>query len=233
MKSHVSHGSHSHENTKINHIAMNRIIYDKYDKKSIAKLPKAEFQGKIQVIINEQEAEKAVEYLLTCNLLGIDTETRPSFKKGKQNVVALLQVANDEICFLFRLNLTGLTPAIIRFLEDTTVPKVGLSLHDDMLSLSKLGEFTPGNFIDLQDHMTELGIQDLSLQKLYANIFHEKISKTQQLSNWEADILSDRQKIYAATDAWACIMLYREYQRMIKTHDFELQITEEGECEEN
>ena len=130
-------------------------------------------------------------------------------------------------------DLTGLTPAIIRFLEDTTVPKVGLSLHDDMLSLSKRGEFTPGNFIDLQDHMTELGIQDLSLQKLYANIFHGKISKTQQLSNWEADILSDRQKIYAATDAWACIMLYREYQRMIKTHDFELQITEEGECEEN
>ena len=181
----------------------------------------------------EQEAEKAVDYLLSCDLLGVDTETRPSFKKGKQNVVALLQVANDEICFLFRLNLTGLTPAIIRFLEDTTVPKVGLSLHDDMLSLSKRGEFTPGNFIDLQDHMTELGIQDLSLQKLYANIFHEKISKAQQLSNWEADILSDRQKIYAATDAWACIMLYREYQRMIKTHDFELQITEEGECEEN
>lgn len=233
MISKIFHGLYYHENTKTNRVAMNRIIYDKYDKKSITKLPKVEFQGKIRVVVNEQEAEKAVDYLLSCDLLGVDTETRPSFKKGKQNVVALLQVANDEICFLFRLNLTGLTPAIIRFLEDTTVPKVGLSLHDDMLSLSKRGEFTPGNFIDLQDHMTELGIQDLSLQKLYANIFHEKISKAQQLSNWEADILSDRQKIYAATDAWACIMLYREYQRMIKTHDFELQITEEGECEEN
>ena len=209
---------------------MSKIIYDKFDKKSITKLPKAEFQGKIRVVISEQEAEKAVDYLLTCNLLGVDTETRPSFKKGKQNVVALLQVANDDICFLFRLNLMGLTPAIIRFLEDTTVPKVGLSLHDDILSLSKRGEFTPGNFIDLQDHMTELGIQDLSLQKLYANIFHEKISKAQQLSNWEADILSDRQKIYAATDAWACIMLYREYQRMMTAHDFELQIME-NECE--
>lgn len=230
MISYMFHVLLCHENTKVNREAMNRIIYDKYDKKSITKLPKAEFQGKIRVVISEQEAEKAVDYLLTCNLLGVDTETRPSFKKGKQNVVALLQVANDDICFLFRLNLMGLSPAIIRFLEDTTVPKVGLSLHDDILSLSKRGEFTPGNFIDLQDHMTELGIQDLSLQKLYANIFHEKISKAQQLSNWEADILSDRQKIYAATDAWACIMLYREYQRMMTAHDFELQIME-NECE--
>ena len=211
---------------------MNKIIYDRYDKKSITKLPKVEFQGKIQVIISEHEAEKAVDFLLTCPLLGVDTETRPSFKKGKQNVVALLQVANDDTCFLFRLNLIGLSKPIIRFLEDTTVPKVGLSLHDDMLSLSKRGDFTPGNFIDLQDHMTELGIHDLSLQKLYANIFHLKISKAQQLSNWEADILSDKQKIYAATDAWACIMIYREYQRMMTAQDYELLITEEDECED-
>ena len=211
---------------------MSKIIYDKFDKKSITKLPKVECQGKIQVVITEKETERAVDYLLSCYLLGVDTETRPSFKKGKQNVVALLQVANDDICFLFRLNLLGLSKPIIRFLEDTTVPKVGLSLHDDMLSLSKRGDFTPGNFIDLQDHMTELGIQDLSLQKLFANIFHQKISKAQQLSNWEADILSDKQKKYAATDAWACIMLYREYQRMMVAKDYELIITEENECEE-
>ena len=159
---------------------MSKIIYDKFDKKSITKLPKVEFQGKIQVVITEKETERAVDFLLSCDLLGVDTETRPSFKKGKQNVVALLQVANDDICFLFRLNLLGLSKPIIRFLEDTTVPKVGLSLHDDMLSLSKRGDFIPGNFIDLQDHMTELGIQDLSLQKLFANIFHQKISKAQQ-----------------------------------------------------
>ena len=211
---------------------MSKIIYDKFDNKSITKLPKVEFQGKIQVVITEKETERAVDFLLSCDLLGVDTETRPSFKKGKQNVVALLQVANDDICFLFRLNLLGLSKPIIRFLEDTTVPKVGLSLHDDMLSLSKRGDFIPGNFIDLQDHMTELGIQDLSLQKLFANIFHQKISKAQQLSNWEADILSDKQKKYAATDAWACIMLYREYQRMMVAKDYELIITEENECEE-
>mgnify|MGYP002624451550 CR=1 FL=1 len=206
---------------------MNKILYDKYDKKSITKLPKVEFQGKIQVVKNENEAKRAVDYLLSSEILGIDTETRPSFKKGRQNVVALLQVSNDDECFLFRLNLIGLTESIVRLLEDTTVLKVGLSLHDDILSLSKRGAFTPGNFIDLQDHMTELGIQDLSLQKLYANLFHQKISKAQQLSNWEAAVLTEKQKIYAATDAWACIMLFREYQRLMEMGNYDLQITSE------
>ena len=144
-------------------------------------------------------------------------------------MVSLLQVATKNICFLFRLNLIGLTPDIKRLLEDTTVPKVGLSLHDDVLSLHKRGDFTPGLFIDLQDHMKELGVDDKSLQKLYANFFGQKISKSQQLSNWEADVLSDKQKSYAATDAWACVMLYEEYLRLRSTGDFTLEIVEEQE----
>jgi len=210
---------------------MNRLLYDKYDKKEIAKLPVEKFQGKIQIVLNEQEAERAVDYLLSRDIIGIDTETKPSFRKGHQNMVALLQVSSEEVCFLFRLNHTGLCPAIVRLLEDKQVPKVGLSLHDDILSLSRRGEFKPGNFIDLQDHMSELGIQDLSLQKLYANVFQKKISKTQQLSNWEADVLSDRQKLYAATDAWACIKLYKEYQKMVNGGHYQLVVTETPETE--
>ena len=121
-----------------------------------------------------------------------------------------------------------MTPAIIRLLEDKSVPKVGVSLHDDILSLHKRADFCPGNFIDLQQHVGEIGIEDLSLQKLYANFFHEKISKNQRLTNWECDILSDRQKLYAATDAWACIMLYEELMRIERTKDYELVITEEN-----
>lgn len=210
---------------------MSKIIFDKYDKKLISKLPKVEFKGRIQVVIDEAESEKAVNLLLTSPLLGVDTETRPSFKKGRQNIVALLQVANEDICFLFRLNQIGLSPSIVRLLEDTTVPKVGLSLHDDILSLSKRGQFKPGFFIDLQHHVSELGIEDLSLQKLYANFFHKKISKAQQLSNWEADILTDKQKIYAATDAWACIMIYKEYQKMKANHNYELHVSQMPDVE--
>ena len=210
---------------------MAKIIWNKIDKKQISKLPRAVFEGKIVVVARRWETKRAVDALLTEPILGIDTETRPSFKKGRQYLVSLLQVSTREVCFLFRLNFLGLNYDIVRLLEDTTVPKVGLSLHDDILSLHKRGKFTPGNFIDLQDHMKELGIKDLSLQKLYANIFGLKISKTQQLSNWEADILSDKQKLYAATDAWACIQLYNEYQRLIDTGDYELMVVEEPQEE--
>ena len=208
---------------------MAKIIYNKFDKKQISKLPNVAFAGETIVVVSKNETRKAVDFLLRQPLLGVDTETRPSFKKGKQNTVSLLQVATKNICFLFRLNFIGLSPDIIRFLEDTTVPKVGLSLHDDVLSLHKKGEFKPGLFIDLQDHMNELGIEDKSLQKLFANLFGKKISKTQQLSNWEADVLSEKQKSYAATDAWACVMLYEEYLRLKNSDDFILEIVDEPE----
>ena len=207
--------------------AMTKILYNKFDKKQISQLPKVEFDGKIVVITSPKETKRAVDILLDLPLLGVDTETRPSFKRGHQNIVSLLQVSSLDLCFLFRLNLTGMTPDIIRLLEDTTVSKVGLSLHDDILSLHRRAQFTPGKFIDLQHHMRELGIEDMSLQKLYANVFQQKINKSQQLSNWDADVLTDRQKIYAATDAWACIRLYNEYCRLLETGDYELRMVEE------
>ena len=196
-----------------------------YDKGNIKNLPLTAFDGRIIVIITEQEAEKAVDYLLSQKMLGVDTETRPSFKKGEGHKVALLQVSTEDTCFLFRLNHIGLSPSIVRLLEDTTVPKIGLSWHDDILSLKKRGRFKPGWFIDIQKHVGEIGVKDMSLQKLYANFFHKKISKAQQLSNWEADILTDKQKLYAATDAWACIQLYKELMRLEQTHDYRLQET--------
>lgn len=201
---------------------MPKTIYNKFDKALIPELPTIEFEGRIIVILSKSEAEKAVQYLLSQPILGLDTETRPSFKRGHQHVVSLLQVSTLDTCFLFRLNHTGLTPAIIRLLEDTTVPKIGLSWHDDLNALRRLGSFKPGLFIDIQQHVQELGIEDMSLQKLYANLFGQRISKRQQLSNWEADVLNDRQKLYAATDAWACVMLYNELIRLKESKDYEL-----------
>lgn len=206
---------------------MKKVLFNKYDKKLISKLPKVSFEGRVFVILSSHETKRAVDFLLSKPILGVDTETRPSFKRGKQNIVSLLQVASREECFLFRLNHTGITPDIVRLLEDTTVPKVGVSLHDDICSLRRRTEFKPGAFFDLQDHFRELGVEDLSLQKLYANVFGQKISKAQQLSNWEADVLSDKQKLYAATDAWACIRLYDEYVRLKQSGDFILHVVEE------
>lgn len=208
-------------------IMTKKVIYSKFDKKKIPTLSRVIFPGRIIVVLNEREADKAVDYLLNAELLGFDTETKPSFRKGHQNTVALLQVSTNDTCFLFRLHRTGLCPSIKKLLETTEVRKIGLSWHDDILSLKKCGEFQAKGFIDLQDHMKELGIEDTGLAKLYANIFGLRISKREQLSNWEADVLSEKQKAYAATDAWACVMLYKEYLRLKETNDYELVVVPE------
>ena len=201
---------------------MKKTVYSQFPKAQIAALPVVAFEGRIVVVLSEQEAEKAVGFLLSQPCLGIDTETRPSFRRGDVHKVALLQVATDEVCFLFRLNMIGMTPSVLRLLENKSVPMIGLSLSDDLLSLKRRKEFNPGRFTDLQDMVGELGIEDRSLQKLYANLFGRKISKRQQLTNWEADVLTDRQKCYAATDAWACLQLYREICRLRDTQDYQL-----------
>ena len=201
---------------------MKKTIYNKFDKAAINALPLVSFPGKITVVLNEHEADRAVDYLLSCDILGVDTETRPAFRRGQNHKVALLQVSTRDHCFLFRLNHLGLPKSLIRLLSNKTVPMVGLSWHDDLMSLHRREDFVPGWFIDIQDIIGNLGIEDKSLQKLYANLFGEKISKRQRLTNWEADILSDKQKEYAAIDAWACINLYEEIMRLLATNDYVL-----------
>ena len=209
-------------------MTMTKILYNKFDKNLISSLPVVSFNGRIIVVISPTEAEKVVNFLLSQPMLGVDTETRPSFKRGYQHQVSLLQVATEDYCFLFRLNFLGLTDSIKRLLENTTTPMIGLSWHDDLIGLQRLGSFKPGLFIDLQEHVREIGIEDMSLQKLFANMFSMRISKRQQLSNWERDILDDKQKLYAATDAWACLKLYKELVRLKETNEYEIIIRDEN-----
>lgn len=204
-----------------------RILYSKFNKEAIHELPQVLFTGRIIVITSEKKAEKAVDFLLKHSILGVDTETRPVFRKGQSYKVSLLQVATHDTCFLFRLNILGITPSIKRLLENTETKMIGLSWHDDLLALHKRSDFKKGNFIDLQDIIGDLGIKDLSLQKLYANIFRQKISKRQRLTNWNNETLSEKQKQYAATDAWACIQLYEEIMRLKVSGDYQLVEVEE------
>lgn len=204
-----------------------KTLYNKFDKKKIADLPRMLFEGRIFVLQTEREADKAVNYLLTQGVLGVDTETRPSFQKGKVNKVALLQVATLDTCFLFRLNRMGVTPSIVRLLQDEHTIKVGLSLKDDFSSLRRRGNLSPNGFIELQDFVKDFGIEDQSLQKLFANIFGMKISKGQQLTNWEADVLTENQQLYAATDAWACVKIYQELLALKENGAYRLEIQPE------
>ena len=193
-------------------------------KAEIAAMPKVLFPGRIFVIYTESEAEKAVAYLKDQRIVGVDTETRPSFKRGTTHKVALLQISTQDTCFLFRLNRIGMPDSLQEFLMSDTL-KIGLSLKDDFNSLRKREDVHPdrGNWIELQDYVGRFGIADRSLQKIFANLFGQKISKSQRLSNWEADVLSDGQKQYAATDAWACLNIYNKLQELKRTGDFEIE----------
>ena len=203
---------------------MRKLIYNKVDKAMISQLKRVEFYGKIYVVTSPVEAEHVVDYLLSQPILGFDTETRPAFEKGKRYYCSLLQVSTRTDCFLFRLNKTGLCPAVVRLLGDEQVTKVGLAWNNDMLSLRQLGSFKPGRFIDLQDMVRELGVEDQSLVKIYANLFGERISKSERLSNWERSELTEKQMEYAAIDAWACVRIYNEVNRLLATRDYELEV---------
>ena len=200
-----------------------RQLFIKTDKKFIPELPRFAFEGRIFVVQSVSEAERVVRALRRSPILGIDTETRPTFRKGQNHKVALLQVATEDMCFLFRLNEMGFPTCLSQLLADKEVLKVGLSLKDDFLMLKRRDpSFVPDGYIDLQPSAKAMGIEDMSLQKLYANVFHMRISKSAQLSNWEADVLTESQKVYAATDAYTCIQLYKELKQIKESNNFEL-----------
>lgn len=179
-------------------------------KQEISLLEIEEFSGRIIVIDNEKDTDKAVSYLSQFEAVGFDTETRPSFKKGTRYKISLMQISTDEACFLFRLNRIGIPQSLEDFLVNEKILKIGLSLRDDFGAIRKRTDIKPANFLDLQNYVGQFGIEDASLQKIYAILFDKKISKGQRLSNWEADVLTEQQKKYAALDAWACLKIYNQ-----------------------
>lgn len=177
-------------------------------REELTDLPLRWFDGEIVVVDNEEKLERAIEFLSKQTVIGFDTETKPAFKKGVINQVALLQLSTKNNAFLFRLNRIGLPKEIREILANPEVIKPGVAIHDDIKALKQLEKFVPGGFVELQDYAKELGILNFSLKKLAAITCGFRISKGQQLSNWESDILTEAQQIYAATDAWAALEIF-------------------------
>ena len=180
------------------------------DAEAIQKLPLLRFEGKI-VVIDElgREFDKAVRYLKRRKVIGFDTETRPVFSpRANSNGVALLQLSSGRKAFLFRVFMTGMEEGLWSVLADPGIIKVGAAVADDSRGMQKIDPCQPAGFVDLQRMCSEYGIRDKSVKKLGAIIMGGRISKTQQLSNWEAPRLSDAQQVYAATDAWVCREMY-------------------------
>lgn len=173
-------------------------------------LPVIGFDGEVYIIDKEEKIEEAIAYLRAQKILGVDTESRPSFKRGVHYPTALVQIATDERCYLFRLSHIGMPKELADIFADNAICKVGLAFKDDINGLRRLRNFKPANCVDLQSIAGRWGILDLGLQKMYAICFGRKISKSQQLTNWENAQLTPEQARYASTDAWATLRIYKE-----------------------
>ena len=170
---------------------------DKISNEETAALPAIEFKGEIRIIEHERDIVPACKFLMKQAVVGFDTETRPSFRPGISYRVSLLQLSTPQLCFLFRLNKIPLAKPILQVLETDSILKIGADVAGDLRSLRQIRHFRDGGFVDLQSIAPEWGI-----------VLRQRVSKAQRLSNWEAATLTDKQKLYAATDAWVCTAIY-------------------------
>lgn len=173
-------------------------------------MPISSFTGEIDVIDSPDQVAGAVAYLMQQSIIGFDTETKPSFRRGNPNKMALMQLSTDDRCFLFRLNVIGIPDELLNIIHNPEIVKIGLSIHDDFHVMHRSSNVEPRGFIELQQFVKSYKINDTSLQKIYAILFGQKISKSQRLTNWEAASLTRPQQVYAATDAWACLRIYNK-----------------------
>jgi len=176
----------------------------------IEQFPQMSFPGEIHVIETKEDIKKGISYLKNCTELGFDTETRPSFKKGLSYPLSLLQLCDDTHAFLFRIQKTGLPKELLAILSSKKIIKVGAAIHDDIIALKKVEKFKSTQFIDLQTMAKKLLIENFGLKKLTPLVLGFRISKRQQLSNWDYETLTDAQKSYAATDAWVSLLIYKK-----------------------
>ena len=192
---------------------MNSLFPQHIDKVTIQELPITHFEGEVIIVDHPNQVASAIEYLSQHTILGVDTEARPSFKRGVHYPTALVQVATLERCYLFRLTHVGLPQELADIFANPNICKVGLAFKDDLTGLKRRRSFKPTNCIDLQTIVCKYGIMELGLQKIFAIIFGKKISKSQQLTNWENSYLTPEQARYASTDAWATLKIYLELQK--------------------
>ncbi len=188
------------------------MFVNKISKEEISLLPLIAFEGKIIEIDNISDVKKAVKYLINQHVIGFDTETKPNFSKGKRNGVALLQLSSDDSCFLFKLKKTGIPDSLVKIFNDKEIKKIGVAIKDDISALKKYSDFTANSFIDLQVYAKFFNIEDMGLKNLAAIVLGGRISKSQQVSNWESGKLTEAQLKYAATDAWASLKIYQKLQ---------------------
>ncbi len=181
----------------------------------VAALDLIQYEGPITLIQTEEEFQEAIEAISAHKILGFDTETRPSFKKGTSYPTSLIQLSASDHAWLIRVSRIGYPVELLKLLSDPEVIKVGTGLNDDIRRMRCDFQFEPGGFLDLQRYVEAFQIWEKGLKKLSSIILGHRISKSQQVSNWDADILTEAQLRYAATDAWICLEIYYELRNAL------------------
>jgi len=176
-------------------------------------LPLKAFDGKVSLITEAAKLSIVLREIEKHDVVGFDTETRPSFKRGQVYKVALLQLAIPNKVFLIRMHETGLPEEIVSIFQNPDIIKAGVAIHDDIKALQKINKFQPVSFIDLSTMAKASGLQVESVKKLAGLLLGFRISKSAQTSNWEAPTLTEKQLEYAATDAWVCLEIYQHLKR--------------------
>ncbi|MDR2735717.1 MAG: 3'-5' exonuclease domain-containing protein 2 [Puniceicoccales bacterium] len=177
-------------------------------KAELAELPLFNFNGEIILVESPQEAERMVDLLLKHNVLGFDTESKPAFRKGESYSPSLVQISTDKTVYLFKLAKINGIKSLIPLLESQDVKKVGIAIRDDINKLKELGNFEDAGFVDISDLTKILGIENTGLRTLAGIFLRYRISKSLQVTDWSKEILSKKQIIYAATDAWVSRELF-------------------------
>ncbi|MCP4310433.1 MAG: 3'-5' exonuclease domain-containing protein 2 [Bacteroidetes bacterium] len=192
-----------------------KLFQSEITKEEVATLDLIQFEGPITLIQTEEEFGEAIEALSAQTILGFDTETKPSFKKGKMYPTSLIQLSSPEHAWLIRVSRLGYPRQLLNLLSDGKVMKVGTGLNDDIRRMRSDFQFEPGGFLDLQNYVEAFKIWEKGLKKMSAIVLGYRISKSQQVSNWDADILTEAQLRYAATDAWICLEIYNELRNAL------------------
>ena len=177
-------------------------------KEDITLLEHGKYPGEIVLITEKEAAQKALKEIQKCKVIGIDTEAKPAFKKGQSFPVSLVQIATDKKVYLFRMLETGPLALLTKIIESEDILKVGIAIKDDLKDLSRRLAQSARNIIDLNSFAQDKGFISIGARKLSALVLNIRISKAQQVSNWENRVLSKAQMDYAATDAWLCREIY-------------------------
>jgi ribonuclease D len=183
-------------------------------KEVLANLPIQRYEGEVRMVATVQDVEHALADIRRETVVGLDTETRPSFSKGESYLPCLVQVATARAVYLFQLSEVNAFPLVTELLQASPISKAGVALAHDLRSLKRVFPFEERNVIDLGLIARACGLGQTGLRNLAGIFLGIRIPKGNRTSNWAARHLSPAQITYAATDAWVCRELFLRFETL-------------------